>query len=183
MEKEVERIIKPLFNNTVEVNKISIPRTKSDKKALRYARVFFYVSNVKEAKTIADMTIKNSEDVFYDITGKNEYEIILNCISHKINTDELFSKYAKSEIYEYTKKNQSNVLHMKGVKANPNEDPTVLADELKEFMQKQGPQWNIVNSYVAFDKERGAWANLTFSSYEETIQAYEHLKTLRSKFR
>lgn len=129
------------------------------------------------------MTIKNSDNAFYDTTGKNEYEIILNCISHKINTDDIFGRYAKSEIYEYTKKNQSNVLHMKGVKANPNEDATVLADELKEFMQKQGPQWNIVNAYAAVHETRGAWANLTFSSYEETIQAYEHLKTLRPKFR
>jgi len=47
LEKEVERIIQPLFGNTVEVNKITIPRSKSEKKLLRYARVFFYVSDVR----------------------------------------------------------------------------------------------------------------------------------------
>ena len=71
LEKEVERIIKPLFNNTVEVNKITIPRSKSDKKPLRYARVFFYVGDVKEARTIAERTIKSGEQAFYDTTGKN----------------------------------------------------------------------------------------------------------------
>lgn len=29
----------------------------------------------------------------------------------------------------------------------------------------------------------GAWANVTFSSYEETLQAYETLKNARPKFR
>ena len=100
-----------------------------------------------------------------------------------INKDDKFGKIAKSEIYEYTKKNQSNVLHLKGVKANQGEDATALADEIKEYMQRQGLQWNIVNAYAAIHEKRGAWANLTFSSYEETVQAYEHLKTLRPKFR
>jgi hypothetical protein len=182
LEQEVERIIKPIFGTSVEVNKITIPRSKADKKPLRYARVFFYVSDVKEAKNVAEKTIKTN-DFLYDTTNKNEYEIILNCISEKINTDEIFGGIAKSEIYEYTKKNQSNVLHLKGVKDLPKEDPTALADEIKEFFQKQGPQWNIVNAYAAVHEARGAWANLTFSTYEETVQAYEHLKTLRPKFR
>jgi RNA recognition motif-containing protein len=47
LEKEVERIIKPIFGTNVEVNKITIPHSKADKKPLRYARVFFYVSDVK----------------------------------------------------------------------------------------------------------------------------------------
>lgn len=64
----------------------------------------------------------------FNLEGRNEYEIILNYISDRINNDEIFSSYAKSEIYEYTKKNQSNVLHLKGVKTNPNEDPTALAN-------------------------------------------------------
>ena len=67
----------------------------------------------------------------FDVTGKNEYEIILNCISELINSDNQFSRYAKSEIYEYTKKNQANVLHLKGVKANPKEDKDALANELQ----------------------------------------------------
>ena len=50
-------------------------------------------------------------------------------------------------------------------------------------MSRQGLHWNIVNAYAAIHEKRGAWANLTFSTYEETIQAYEHLKTLRPKFR
>lgn len=119
----------------------------------------------------------------FNLENRNEYEIILNYISDRINNDEIFSGYAKSEIYEYTKKNQSNVLHLKGVKTNPNEDPTALAEELKEFIQRQGPQWNIVNAYASIYEKRGAWANLTFSTYEETIQAYNHLKDLRPKFR
>ena len=109
MEKEVERIIKPLFNSNIEVNKITIPKSRSNKdKPLKYARVFFYVGDVKEAKNIAERTIKSAEESYYDTTGKNEYEIILNCISHLINEDDTFKQYAKSEIYEYTKKNQSN---------------------------------------------------------------------------
>lgn len=75
------------------------------------------------------------------------------------------------------------MLHIKGIKHNPKEDPTALSDELKEWMQKQGPQWNIINAYASPYEKRGAWANLTFSTYEETIQAYEHLKSTRPKFR
>lgn len=72
---------------------------------------------------------------------------------------------------------------MKGVKHRAGEDPEALAEEIKEFIQKQGPQWNIVNTYAAVNEQRGAWSNLTFATYEETLQAYEHLKTLRPKFR
>lgn len=75
------------------------------------------------------------------------------------------------------------MLHLKGVKVNPGEDPLVLADEIKEFMHKQGMHWNIVNAYAAVQEKRGAWANLTFATYEETIQAYENLKANRPKFR
>ena len=99
LEKEVERIIKPLFENRVEVNKITIPRSKADKKNLRYARVFFYVSDVKEAKNIAEKAIKTSDNLNFNLENMNEYEIILKCISEKINSDEIFSNYAKSEIY------------------------------------------------------------------------------------
>lgn len=49
-------------------------------------------------------------------------------------------------------------------------------------MHRQGPQWNIVNAYASIQDKR-AWANLTFATYEETIQAYEHLKGLRPRFR
>jgi hypothetical protein len=123
------------------------------------------------------------ENQTYLTENKNEYEIILNYISDRINSDPIFSSYAKSEIYEYTKKNQSNILHLKGVKMNPKEDPEVLAEELKEFIQRQGPQWNILNVYSSIVENRGAWANVTFSTFDETMQAYEHLKNLRPKFR
>jgi hypothetical protein len=33
-------------------------------------------------------------------------------------------------------------------------------------MQKQGPQWNIVNAYAAIHEQRGAWANITLATYE-----------------
>jgi hypothetical protein len=48
----VERIIKSTFEKSIEVNKIVVPTSKKDKKSLRYARVFFYVSNLKEAFAI-----------------------------------------------------------------------------------------------------------------------------------
>ena len=82
LEREVERIIKPIFGTTVEVNKITIPHSKADKKPLRYARVFFYVSDVKEAKNVAEKALAETIP-----TGKNEYEKILSCISDKINSD------------------------------------------------------------------------------------------------
>jgi len=50
LESEVTRIIQPFLTNFVEVNKIIIPTSKSNKThTLDYARGFFYVSNVKEA--------------------------------------------------------------------------------------------------------------------------------------
>lgn len=186
LETEVERIIKPLFGTHVEVNKITIPHSKKDKKPLRYARVFFYVSDIKEASKIAGRaTSAAAENVGapFESTIKNEYEVILNYISELINKDETFARYAKSEIYEYTKKNQSNVLHIKGIKNNPKEDPSALADEVKEFIQRQNPQWNISNVYAAIYSNIGAWANVTFATYEETLQAYEAFKNSRPKFR
>ncbi len=49
LEREVESIIQPIFGNSVEINKIVIPVSKEEKKPLKYARVFFYISNLKEA--------------------------------------------------------------------------------------------------------------------------------------
>lgn len=37
--------------------------------------------------------------------------------------------------------------------------------------------------YAAIYEKMGAWANVTFSTYEETIQAYEHMKNKKPKFR
>jgi hypothetical protein len=75
------------------------------------------------------------------------------------------------------------VIHLKGIHYNPKEDPAQLAEEIKEFIQKLNPQWNIANAYAAIYEKMGAWANITFSTYEETIQAYDHLKNNRPKFR
>ena len=58
-------------------------------------------------------------------------------------------KHASAEIYEYTKKNQSNVLHLKGISYKDGESMTALADELKNFIQQQNMQWQIVNCFVA----------------------------------
>lgn len=53
LEKEVEKIIKPIFNDSIEINKIIIPCSKKEEKQLKYARVFFYISNLKEAYSVA----------------------------------------------------------------------------------------------------------------------------------
>ena len=173
----MERIIKPLFGSSVEVNKIAIPHSKKDKKSLRYARVFFYVSNIKEGNEIA------TKGLTEPLEGKNEYEKILTYINYLLKGDAQFSRYCNSEIYEYTKKNQSNVLHIKGIHNIPKEDPAALAEEIKDFFQKQNAQWNIVNVYAAIYEHMGAWSNVTFATYEETVQAYDLLKNSRPKFR
>lgn len=167
----------------MEVNKIAIPHSKKDKKPLRYARVFFYVSNIKDGSEIASRGLASSTEVPQFNEHKNEYEKILNYINDQLKADAQFSRYCVSEIYEYTKKNQSNVLHIKGIKNNPKEDPAALAEEIKEFFQKQNPQWNITNVYAAIYSQMGAWSNVTFATYEETVQAYELLKNQRPKFR
>jgi hypothetical protein len=58
------------------------------------------------------------------------------------------------------------VLHIKGIKYNAKEDQTALADEIKDFVQLQGQQWNIINAYASPYEKRGAWANITFSTYD-----------------
>ncbi len=60
---------------------------------------------------------------------------------------------------------------------------TALADELKTFIQNQNMQWQIVNCFAAEVKGKGAWANITFATYDDTKRAYEHLKTARPQFR
>lgn len=173
--------MRPLFGTSVEVNKINIPHSKKDKKNLRYARVFFYVSDLKEGSRIAQSALGNIEGE--PENNKNEYEKILSCINNLLRNDAQFNRNCYSEIYEYTKKNQSNVLHIKGIKMNPKEDPNALSEEIKEFFQKQNPQWNILNVYAANFGQMGSWANVTFATYEETIQAYDLLKNTRPKFR
>lgn len=112
LEKHVETIIEPIFNNLVEVNKIVIPITKNDKKPLKYARVFYYISNLKEAAgTVRRLTGANEA---FD-QQKEDYNTVLSYIADLLNKNETFTKYATAEIYEYTNKNQSNVLHLKGI--------------------------------------------------------------------
>lgn len=121
--------MRPLFGTSVEVNKINIPHSKKDKKNLRYARVFFYVSDLKEGSRIAQSALGNIEGE--PENNKNEYEKILSCINNLLRNDAQFNRNCYSEIYEYTKKNQSNVLHIKGIKMNPKEDPNALSEEIK----------------------------------------------------
>lgn len=99
-----------------------------------------------------------------------------------INEDPIFSKAATSEIYEYTKKNQSNVLHIKGIKAKQNENATALAEEMKAHLEKLNPQWLISNSYASITA-KGTWSNVTFANYEDTISAFTTLKNTKEKFR
>jgi len=138
------------------------------------------VSNIKEGSEIASRA--NAETLPFD-HNKNEYERILTYVNDLLKNDPQFSRYCAAEIYEYTKKNQSNVLHIKGIKNNPKEDPAALAEEIKDFFQSQNPQWNIVNVYAAIYSQMGAWSNITFATYEETVQAHELLKNNRPKFR
>ena len=49
-----------------------------------------------------------------------------------------------------------------------------LAEELKNFIQGQNMQWNIINSYCGNAPGKGVWANVTFATYEDTKKAYEH---------
>ena len=105
LEKETERIIKPIFQNTIDVNKITIPYSRKDKAKtpLRYARAFFYIGDITEAKNIAVRGLNAEAEGA--IEGKNAYDLILHYIEKLMNSDVTFSKYAKAEIYEYIKKN------------------------------------------------------------------------------
>lgn len=114
---------------------------------------------------------------------KGEYETVLSYIVELLNKHESFNKLATAEIYEYTNKNQSNVLHLKGISYKQGESLTALSDELKEWIQQQNPQWQVVNCYAAHVAGKGAWANVTFVTYDDTKKAYEHLKNIRPIFR
>lgn len=62
LEEEVTRIIKPIFGITVEVNKVVIPFDKEQKTRLRYARAFFYISDIKSAFNIAKRSAPENEN-------------------------------------------------------------------------------------------------------------------------
>lgn len=180
MEKEVENIIQPIFGSSVEINKIVIPVSKKENRTLKYARVFFYISNLKEAAgTVRRITGTNEQ---FD-QQKGEYETVLSYIVELLNKNDKFTEHASAEIYEYTNKNQSNVLHLKGISYKNGESLNALADELREWIQQQNMQWQIVNCYAAFVEGKGAWANVTFATYDDTKKVYEHLKNVRPIFR
>ena len=101
----------------------------------------------------------------------------------RLNQNEDFKKYVKAEIYEYSKKNQSNVLHFKGISYEKGEDPAALAEDLKAFIQSQCRQSSVKGCYAAAFEGKAAWANVTFGSYEETLQAYDLFKNNRITFR
>jgi Golgi nucleoside diphosphatase len=65
---------------------------------------------------------------------KENYELVLSFIADKLNSNPEFSRYVKAEIYEYSKKNQSNVIHIKNINAKAGEDCAKIAEELRAFM-------------------------------------------------
>ena len=58
-----------------------------------------------------------------------------------------------------------------------------MAQDVKDLVQDLNKQSNIIGSYVSIDEKFGAWANVSFSTYEETVAAYENLKNERMYFR
>lgn len=107
-----------------------------------------------------------------DGVKRESYELVLGYIAEKLNSHPEFSKYVKAEIYEYAKKNQSNILHIKNINAKPDEDPTKIAEELRKFIQDERKQAEIKGCYVGVFDKLGAWANVVFSNYQETLDAY-----------
>ena len=74
------------------------------------------MSSLKDAfNTVRQLAADN-----LDKGDKNQYEIVLSYIATLLNENETFRRNISAEIYEYTKKNQSNILHMKGIKNSPN---------------------------------------------------------------
>lgn len=100
-----------------------------------------------------------------------------------MNKQEEFRRYVSAEIYEYIKKNQSNVLHLKGIKAEKDQSSQSLTEEIREFIQDNNRQSNIVGCFATRNEKLGAWANITFSTYEETKQAYEATRQQRIRFK
>jgi RNA recognition motif-containing protein len=82
LEKEVDRIIFSVFGRSVEINKIVVPTSKKGSQPLSYARVFFYISNLKEAVQIARRNSRMDASV-----EKNEYETVLGHIVELLNND------------------------------------------------------------------------------------------------
>ena len=137
------------------MNKIIVSRHKDNKQPLNYARGYFYISNLKEASRITKLATGQAVD---NKTKKEDYEVVLSFIVDKLNSHPEFSKYIKAEIYQYSKK--SNILHIKNIKAEHDEDPSQIADELKAFVQDQRKQAKINSCFAAMFGQVGAWANI-----------------------
>lgn len=58
-----------------------------------------------------------------------------------------------------------------------------MARELKDFIQDQNKQANILNCYASLFQQQRAWANVTFSTHQEAKDAFEHFKNNAVKFR
>lgn len=76
LERETQKIIQREFNNAIEINKIVIPQYKEKKERLRYARVFFYVRDLRDAVRM----VKTKTDPATDLNKSNDYEIVLSYI-------------------------------------------------------------------------------------------------------
>ena len=74
-----------LFGQNVELNKIVIPTSKKSKIPLKYARVFFYISNLKEACAHARRMAPPNNNDRPERQDRNEYDIILNFIVDHLN--------------------------------------------------------------------------------------------------
>ena len=72
--------MEPLFGSNVELNKIVIPTSKKSKIPLKYARVFFYISNLKDACAQARRMAPPNNNDRPERQDRNEYDIILNFI-------------------------------------------------------------------------------------------------------
>ena len=66
-----------------------------------------------------------------DNNTKKDYELILNFIVEKLNSDPEFSIYVKAEVYDYSSKNKTNIFHIKYITGKPDENPEKIAEELK----------------------------------------------------
>lgn len=89
---------------------------------MRYGRAYFYISNLKEGAAIAKRSSQSNTIAFAEDRPPNEYEVILEHIIELLNTDPTFSGYVKAEKYEFTKKAELKVLHVRGIKKEPTEN-------------------------------------------------------------
>lgn len=53
---------------------------------------------------------------------------------------------------------------------------------MKKVIQEQKQQANITNCFVAMFGNEGAWGNVSFSSFDEAQDVYNHIKNTKVKF-